>query len=255
MDYLSLLWWLCPGLFAAGLVDAIAGGGGLICMPLYLMTGLPVRSVYGCNKFQYLSGCAATAWRYAKGGYLDWRPALLGALGAAVGGLAGTRVVYLLTEGQIRTMLLVLLPAAAVFSILVKNVWNHTALRCDLSQGRNRALLLGCGLTIGLYDSIVGPAGATVSMLLLSHFLKYDIRAASANTRLVLMGSTLTAFCIYLFNGDIVWQIAIPCALSNIAGGYVGAGLALKKGPGFVRFVAIGVVLAYVVKTLAERWL
>ena len=250
MEYLHTLWWLCPGLFAAGVVDSIAGGGGLINMPLYLSTGLPIHSLYGCNKFQYLAGCTATAWRYARDGFLDWKPAVLAGLGAAVGGIGGTAFLYMLTEQQVRAMLLVMLPIAAVFTLLVKNVWTHTGLRCDLSSPRNRRALLLCGLAVGLYDSIVGPAGATVSMLLLSHFLKYDVRAASANSRLVLMGSTIVAFLIYLFQGEIVWHVAIPVALSNVAGSYVGAGLALKKGVGFVRFIAIAVVTLYVGKTL-----
>ena len=252
MEYLHTLWWLCPGLFAAGVVDAISGGGGLIFMPLYLMTGLPIRSVYGCNKFQYLSGCVATAWRYARDGFLDYRPALLASAAAAVSGLLGTRFVYLLTEQQVQTMLLILMPFIAAFSILVKTVWTHTNLRCDLSSWRNCLALVLCGLVIGFYDSVVGPAGSTISMLLLSHFLKYDVRAASANSRIVLLGSTIVAFLIYLFNGVIVWQVAIPCALSNILGGYVGAGLALKKGSGFVRYVAIVVVSLYVIKTVVS---
>ena len=255
MEYVNTLWWLCPGLFITGLVDAIAGGGGLICYPLYLMAGLPIRSLYGCNRFQYLSSSAAMAWRYARGGFLDLRPSLLACCGAAVGGLLGTRFLYLLTEGQVKAMLLVLLPAAAVFSIFAKKMWGHTALRCDFSSRKVRFTLLACGLAIGLYDSIVGPAGATISIMLLSHFLHYDARAASANTRVIIMGSTLVSFLIYLFNGALIWQVAIPCALANIAGGYLGASIAVKRGPGLIRYVAIIVVLLYVGKTLLENLL
>lgn len=252
MEYLDVLWWLCPGLFIAGLVDAIGGGGGLISIPLYMMAGLPIRTVYGCNRFQYFVGSTATAWRFSKDGFLDFKAAVLSGVGAALGAVAGIRIVYLLTDEQVRTLLLIALPLAAIFSVFGKKLWGHTALRCDFSSRRNQLILFLCGFFVGVYDGVIGPPGTTISIMLLSYFLKYDPRTASANSRFVLMGSTFVASVIYFLNGSILWQIALPCTIANLVGSYLGTSIAVKRGPGLVRYVAIIVVLLYVGKTFLE---
>ena len=227
MEYLDVLWWLCPGLFIAGLVDAIGGGGGLISIPLYMMAGLPIRTVYGCNRFQYFVGSTATAWRFSKDGFLDVKAAVLSGVGAALGAVAGIRIVYLLTDEQVRTLLLIALPLAAIFSVFGKKLWGHTNLRCDFSSRRNHLLLFFCGFFVGVYDGVIGPPGTTISIMLLSYFL----------------------------NGSILWQIALPCTVANLVGSYLGTGIAVKRGPGLVRYVAIIVVLLYVGKIFLETFL
>ena len=110
MEYIHNLIWLCPLLFIAGFIDSIAGGGGLIALPAYMMCGMPIYYVYGCNKFQCAFGSTVAAWKYFKNGCLDLKITLISAVTSFLCSMLGTRIIFYLKEEQIRSMLMVLLP-------------------------------------------------------------------------------------------------------------------------------------------------
>ena len=109
MEYVHNLIWLCPLLFIAGFIDSIAGGGGLIALPAYMMCGMPIYYVYGCNKFQCAFGSTVAAWKYFKNGCLDLKITLISAVTSFLCSMLGTRIIFYLKEEQIRSMLMVLL--------------------------------------------------------------------------------------------------------------------------------------------------
>ena len=158
MEYIHNLIWLCPLLFIAGFIDSIAGGGGLIALPAYMMCGMPIYYVYGCNKFQCAFGSTVAAWKYFKNGCLDLKITLISAVTSFLCSMLGTRIIFYLKEEQIRSMLMVLLPLTAVLVIFMKNAWNYTDTKKPLILPNVlRALFIG--MTIGLYDSLYGPGG------------------------------------------------------------------------------------------------
>ena len=120
MEYIHNLIWLCPMLFVAGFIDAIAGGGGLIAMPAYMMCGMPIHYVYGCNKFQCAFGSTVAAIKYFKSGCLDLKTAAVSAITSCLFSMLGTKIILYLSDEQIRAMLMVLLPLSAVLIIFVK---------------------------------------------------------------------------------------------------------------------------------------
>ena len=126
MEYIHNLIWLCPLLFIAGFIDSIAGGGGLIALPAYMMCGMPIYYVYGCNKFQCAFGSTVAAWKSLKNGCLDLKITLISAVTSFLCSMLGTRIIFYLKEDQIRSMLMVLLPLTAVLVIFMKNAWNYT---------------------------------------------------------------------------------------------------------------------------------
>lgn len=180
MEYVHNLIWLCPMLFVAGFIDSIAGGGGLIAMPAYMMCGMPMYYVYGCNKFQCAFGSTAAAYKYFKSGCLDLKITAVSAVSSFLCSFLGTRIIFYLTDAQIRSMLMVLLPLTAVLVIFVKNAWSYTAKEQPLTA-RNILMALITGMTIGLYDSLYGPGGGTIAMLLFTFLFHYDIRTSSGN--------------------------------------------------------------------------
>ncbi len=99
MEYVHNLIWLCPLLFIAGFIDSIAGGGGLIALPAYMMCGMPIYYVYGCNKFQCAFGSTIAAWKYFKSGCLDLKVTLISAITAFLSSMLGTRIIFLPERG------------------------------------------------------------------------------------------------------------------------------------------------------------
>lgn len=252
MEYINNLIWLCPLLFIAGFIDSIAGGGGLIAMPAYMMCGMPIRLVYGCNKFQCAFGSTSAAVRYFKSGCLDIRITAVSAVTSFLFSMLGTRIIFYLTEAQIRTMLMFLLPLTALLVIFVKNVWSYEAKSRPLTP-KNVSMALLTGMIIGLYDSLYGPGGGTIALLLFTLLLRYDVRTSSGNAKMVLIVSNYTALLSYLLSGNVLFVIAVPCAVCNVLGNYIGAGFAVKKGAKLIRPIMIGVVAVLIIKIISGR--
>ena len=252
MEYVHNLIWLCPLLFIAGFIDSIAGGGGLIALPAYMMCGMPIYYVYGCNKFQCAFGSTIAAWKYFKSGCLDLKVTLISAITAFLSSMLGTRIIFYLKEEQIRSMLMVLLPLTAILVIFMKNAWNYTDTRKSLTVPvALKALLIG--MTLGLYDSMYGPGGGTIAMLLFTFLLKYDIRTASGNAKLTLIVSNYTALLSYVLSGNVLYAIAVPCAFCNVLGNYLGTGFAIKNGAKIIRPVMICVVTVLIIKIILGK--
>ncbi|MDY2611597.1 MAG: TSUP family transporter [Oscillospiraceae bacterium] len=249
MEYIHNLIWLCPLLFAAGFIDSIAGGGGLIAMPAYMMCGMPIHLVYGCNKFQCAFGSTAAALKYFKSGCLDLKITAVSATTSFLFSMLGTRIIFYLSDSQIRTMLMFLLPMTALLVVFVKNAWNYTA-RTQPLTARSVLMALITGMVIGLYDSLYGPGGGTIALLLFTFLLRYDVRTSSGNAKMVLIVSNYTALLSYLISGNVAFAVAVPCAVCNVLGNYIGAGFAVKKGAKIIRPLMICVVIVLILKLI-----
>ena len=216
------------------------------------MCGMPIYYVYGCNKFQCAFGSTVAAWKYFKNGCLDLKITLISAVTAFLSSMLGTRIIFYLKEEQIRSMLMVLLPLTAILVIFMKNAWNYTDTRKSLTVPvALKALLIG--MTLGLYDSMYGPGGGTIAMLLFTFLLKYDIRTASGNAKLTLIVSNYTALLSYVLSGNVLYAIAVPCAFCNVLGNYLGAGFAIKNGAKIIRPVMICVVTVLIIKIILGK--
>ena len=109
------------------------------------------------------------------------------------------------------------------------------------------------GMIIGLYDSLYGPGGGTIAMLLFTFLFHYDIRTSSGNAKMVLIVSNYTALISYILSGNVPFAIGIPCAVCNVLGNYIGAGFAVKNGAKIIRPVMICVVVVLIVKLLLGK--
>ena len=247
MEYIHNLIWLCPMLFVAGFIDAIAGGGGLIAMPAYMMCGMPIHYVYGCNKFQCAFGSTAATLKYFKSGCLDIKTAAVSAITSFLFSMLGTKIILYLSDAQIRSMLMIFLPLSAVLVIFIKNAWNYEAKTQPLNL-RNIILALITGMTIGLWDSLYGPGCGTIALLLFTILFHYDVRTSSGNAKAVLIVSNYTALLSYIFSGNVLYVIGIPCAICNMLGNYLGATFAVKNGAKIIRPIMICVVVVLIVK-------
>ena len=136
------------------------------------------------------------------------------------------------------------------FSYRIK-IDHYTLTRMPMSP-KTVLLCFGIGFSLGLYDGFFGPGGGTIAMLLFALIMKYDLRVGCGNGKLIIVVSNFTSMITYILHGDIIYAIAIPCAISNIIGSYIGASLATKKGTGFVKYVSWAVICALLVYTVVK---
>ena len=106
---------LCPLVGIAGFVDAIAGGGGLISLPAYLIAGIPVHNALGTNKLSSTMGTTVATVRYARSGFIPWQQALLCVLFALAGSSLGAKLALTIPTRTFSILMLVILPLTACY--------------------------------------------------------------------------------------------------------------------------------------------
>lgn len=225
---------ILPAVFLAGLVDSIAGGGGLLSVPAYLAAGLPPHYVLGNNKFSSSFGTLFATLRYHQHGMIDVRVALLSAFFALAGSFLGSSAVLLLRPDFLRILLIVLIPLIAVLTLTNRSLGreNHSHRQ---SKQRKYLLAAPAALLLGFYDGFFGPGMGMFLILFFTLALKYDFVTANANTKVVNLASNIAAVVTFIVHGKVIFAIGVPAAIAGIAGNLLGAKLVIKKGSTIIR--------------------
>lgn len=240
---------ICPMVFLAGIIDAVAGGGGLITLPVYMIAGLPPHMATATNKCGSTFGTIFATIRFMKSGRIHLKSAVCAAAAALIGSFFGAKLNMVMSDRVLSYIMLFVVPIMAVFLFLKRDFGEE-----DRSDTCSPALLLagsaGIGFVIGAYDGFFGPGTGTFLMLAFSRICRFDLLTASGNTKLVNATSNFAALVTFAFSGQVLWIIGLPAAVCSIAGNYVGASLALKKSAKIIRPMLL-VVMALLVIRLA----
>lgn len=223
-----------PFIFLAGLIDAIAGGGGLISLPAYVAAGLPMHAALATNKFSSAWGTLFSTANYLRAKVIDLPVAGLSAVFALTGSWLGTRTVLLLSSDFLRYLLVVLIPVVAVITLVRKN-FGHVNHSHHHRLGVRLALGALAGLVIGFYDGFFGPGTGTFLILVYAALLHYDFVVANGNTKVVNLASNLAALATFLVAGKVFFPLAIPAAACGIAGNLIGSKLVIRNGNKLIR--------------------
>lgn len=242
---------ILPLIFFAGLVDAIAGGGGLISVPAYLAAGLPPHYALGNNKFSSSIGTLFTVMTYHKKNMIDLRIALVSALFALAGSFTGARTVLMIDPNFLQYILVVLIPAVTAFVLIRKDIGidNHSM---HVKKSKAFALSSIAAFIIGFYDGFFGPGTGAFLILFYTVALRYDFVTANANTKVVNLASNIAAIVTFIINGKVIYQIGIPAAVCGVAGNLLGANIVIKKGRQIVRPVFILVLMTLFIKIVYD---
>jgi uncharacterized membrane protein YfcA len=242
----------CVAAFAAGLVDAVAGGGGLVQLPalLVLFPDAPVPLLLGTNKVASVAGTAAALARYLRHGVrIPWRSVAPAAGLAGLGAVAGARLATRLPAGWMRPLVLVLLLAVGTWTLARRDAGRSSP---DTPPRPWAAAALGLGL--GLYDGFFGPGTGTFLLFGVVALLGLDFLAASASAKVVNVATNVAAIGAFVLVGQVRWDLAVAMAACNLAGSRVGSGLALAHGAPLVRRMFLAVVAALVVRLSWDLW-
>ena len=237
-----------------GFVDASAGGGGLITLPAYMATGLPVHVVYAANKFSSACGITFSSAMFLRKKAFDGKVALIAAATSFLGSGLAARLVLILPDRVLKTLVLVMLPLAAVIIFSQRNQpEENRSEEVPLGMKLLIAALIGC--FIGGYDGLVGPGTGTFAILAFTAILKYDLRTASGNAKLLNLASNYASLATYLLAGTVPFALAIPCALCNIGGALLGSHFALSRGAKFIRPMMLVVMGLLLIKMATDLFL
>lgn len=251
MEYFEILAVVCPLVFLGGLIDAVAGGGGLITLPAYLLAGLPPHMASATNKCGNVFGTLLSTARFLKHGDIHVPTAVMGALWALVGAWLGAKLNMLVSEQVLYYLMLIVVPVMAVF-LLFKRDFGTEDRSGELDSGKLLALSALIGLGVGLYDGFFGPGAGTFLMLAFSGLCKFDLLKASGNTKAANSASNLASLVTFALAGKVMWSVGIPAAVCGIVGNYVGSGLALKKGAKIIRPMFIVVLTLLLLRLVTD---
>ncbi len=226
---------VCPLVFLAGLVDAVAGGGGLISLPAYLLAGLPAHLAAGTNKFAMSFGTCTAALKYLRSGKVALRPALTAALFSFAGAALGSTLALHISETALKWTILAALPAVALFLFLRKDFGGQPVEKA-LSPLKTALYSALTGLFVGAYDGLIGPGTGTFLILCFTSLLGFDLILSSGCAKIANLASNLASLLVYALGGSVLYLLAVPAALCCMAGGYLGARLAVKGGAKWVRY-------------------
>ena len=245
----SMVLIVVAGVFLAGFMDGIAGGGGIISVPAYLLAGLPAHLALGTNKLSSCVGTAASAGRFIRGGYVDWKLALPSMVLALAGAALGTRLQLMVDERVLKILLLAVLPLVALVVLRQRSLPEE---RGDIAPGRQRAIVFSAALVIGAYDGFYGPGTGTFLVLILCSLGKLDVRTASGNVKVMNLSSNIGALATSLLNGKVFLALGLIAGAASIAGHWLGSGLAIKDGSKIVKPAILVVLTLLTVKVIAD---
>ncbi len=250
-EFVRQLLIICPLLFLAAMCDAIAGGGGTISLPAMMLAGLPTHFALGTNKMCMSVGNVVSVYRYGRGGRIRWFVSLIAAAGGVLGAILGAKLALLIDDRYMRYILLILLPASAIFLMLNRN-FGEEGQEKNYPPAKTAALALLCGVGVGAYDGFFGPGAGTFYIMALSAALGIGLTEATADTRVINLASNIGALITFIPSGVVVWRLVVPGIVCTMLGNYVGSGLAMKNGARFVRPIMIIMIALLFVKTIYD---
>ena len=237
------------GVFLASLVDGVAGGGGIISVPVYLLAGLPAHLALGTNKFSSGVGTAVSAVCFVRRGFVDWAFAFPSIVLGLIGAHLGTRLQLAVEERYLKWLLLIVLPLVALVVLRQKKLPEEPG---EIAPGRQKAIVWGASALVGVYDGFYGPGAGTFLLLIFCHLGKMGLRTAAGNVKLVNLSSIIGAVATSLMHGKVFLVLGLIGAAASVAGHFIGSGLAIKDGSKIVRPVILVVLALLAVKVISE---
>ncbi|MES2849307.1 MAG: TSUP family transporter [Bacteroidota bacterium] len=239
---------LCIAAFAAGFIDAIVGGGGLVQTPAVLVTlpNYPVATLLGTTKIPSFTGTAIASYQYAKRIKLQWKLVLIMCVIALIAAITGSYTVTIISNRFMKPIIFCVLIAVAIYTYSKKNF--GTAVAKDLHP--KNELLYGAlfALAIGFYDGFIGPGAGSFLVLFFIGALGFDFLKASAHAKFVNLATNVGSIIYFGGSGHILYHYAIPMAVFNFTGSLLGARLAIARGNTFIRIFFLLVVAGTIIR-------
>lgn len=255
MESLSIYLIVCPLVFFGGFVDSIAGGGGFISLPAYMMSGLPVHMAIGTNKLSSAMGTSIATYRFAKKGYINLKTAIYCAMCALIGSMMGAKTALLIDDKIFKLIMLVILPITGLYVIFNKSLERNKKERDeddDFSHKKTLIIAMIVALVIGFYDGFYGPGTGTFLMIALTSLAHMTLNESAGITKVINLTTNITSLCVFLLNGKVMLSVGLIAGLFGIAGNYVGTNLFSDKGVKIVKPLMLVVLSIFFIKLFME---
>jgi uncharacterized membrane protein YfcA len=217
--------------FSAGLVDSIAGGGGIISLPVLLNFGLPPQLALGTNKFQASFGSVSASWHYVRRGLVDLHACRTGILLTLVGALLGAFTVQHIESRILEKVIPLLLAAIVIYLIFQPRI----GLEDQPPRVGPGPFYTAFGLGLGFYDGFFGPGTGSFWAVAFVLLCGHNLTRATAHTKVMNATSNLASLALFAAAGLVHIGAGLVMAAGQVVGARLGASLVVRKGARFVR--------------------
>jgi uncharacterized membrane protein YfcA len=234
----------------AGFIDAIAGGGGLVTLPVLLAAGLPPQVALGTNKLQGSFGTLSASYNYIRKGEVELGKCLVGALFTFVGASTGSWAVQRISP--------VLVQYAIPWFLSIVLIYTFFSPRLGYENRKPKMnfnlFFFIFGLLLGFYDGFFGPGTGSFWTAALCIIMGMNMIQASGYTRIMNFISNIVALSMFIVGGNVFFKIGITMALGQIVGARYGSTLAIRRGARVIRPVFLSVVLLTICRLLYNNY-
>ncbi|MDX8044401.1 TSUP family transporter [Gracilibacillus sp. S3-1-1] len=235
--------------FLSGFIDSVAGGGGLITLPVLLSTGMNPAAAVATNKLVGTMGSFTSSYVFFRSGKLDLSSIYKLFLVAFTGSIVGAWTVHLIDPVIMKPLMLIMLALVAVYT-LIKKDWGSMQSKKQLTM-QKIILFVFAIFIIGFYDGFLGPG--TGSFLIFAFLLiGSDFITAAGNAKFLNFGSNIAALCLFIYLGEVNYMYGFPMAIACVLGSVIGARFAISKGIGYIRFIFITVTFVLLAKNMYD---
>jgi len=237
--------------FLAGFVDSIAGGGGIITVPVLMASGMPPHVALATNKLQSTFGSFTASMNFLRKGLFSLKDVYLGVIFTFIGAAIGTKTILLLDAGILNKIIPFML-----ILIFLYTLFNPKLGTID-KKGRftKPVFFLIFGILLGFYDGFFGPGTGTFWTIALVALLGLNLKKATATTKIMNFTSNVVSLGVFLFSGNVLFFIGILMGFGQIVGAFVGSSIVVKKDVTFIRGFFLFVVGVTILKLIYDSWL
>lgn len=243
---------LMASAFAAGFIDSVAGGGGLILVPSFILAGLPPQLALGQEKIVSTLGTIAAIRNFVKNKKVIWNAVASGIPAGLVGAYFGAEAILYFDPDTVGKIILGMLPIGIIVSFIPKQEHHQSEQVINI-----KVIYFGVPLAvfiIGFYDGFFGPGTGSFLILVLHYLLKFDLVSASATSKLFNFSSNIGALIAFMLAGKLLYMLALPLVVMNLIGNHLGSASAMKFDPDFVR-KTLSVSLMLLMASLGYKFL
>ncbi len=232
--------------FIAGYIDSIAGGGGMIQVPVLLFSGISPIYVLASNKIASVFGVLMATIKYALSKKISWKVVRIAIIPCLLASYIGSILVMYLSDEVIKWAILIAIPIAMIFLFKKSKKIQEEQIKL------NKKNIIISTAPIGFYDGLLGPGTGTYMTISMKKFLRLDYLVSTASTKPLNFATNVGSAIAFIMAGKVLWLVAIPMGLANVAGSYVGSHYAIKGGEAFIKkvliFVLIFMLIANIIK-------
>jgi uncharacterized protein len=234
----------------SGLVDSIAGGGGIISIPLLLDVGIPPHATIATNKLQASFGSFTSMMRYRHSGLVRLREVIPGIVCTALGAATGAILIQMVNADALARVI----PFVLIGLLLYTLASPRLGAADSQAKVNEHLLFIFFGLFLGFYDGFFGPGTGSFWTLALASLAGYNLKRATATTKVMNFTSNFVSLCVFLIGGKVIIAVGLIMGIGQLLGAWIGTHLVITRGTRFIRIFFISVVSATIIDLLIKQY-